>query len=122
MMKDDDLIFTGMLVTVDNYKEKLCGTLLKDHERRGYLEVTDICDGGYAQLSNDGTYITFHKSVLNTYKSDVNILNTLESKIYKIKQLEKEVAAIRNVINATYNGYAHGTCEQGKNHIENQEE
>jgi hypothetical protein len=102
-MKDTDLIYTGMHVTLADWENRLYGCLLNDYKEYGRLTVGVVYEDNTVQLTCGGSCVNFHKALLQRYDEDIDILRVLKNKKNERDSLEKEIEDIEKYIKDTCN-------------------
>jgi len=94
------LLYVGLKVKVKN-ESAICGYLLEEYKRCGYLFISEIFENGNIFLSDSpkgGINITTDKSIVKPIYDD-KILNVLERKKRIRSRLDIEINDIENFIN-----------------------
>lgn len=102
-IKDTDLIYKGMYVTLADWENRLCGCVLDDYKKYGRLMVGAVYDDNTVQLTCGGLCVNFHKALLQRYDEDINILRVLRNKKAERDSLLKEISDIEKYINEICN-------------------
>lgn len=94
------LLYTGLKVKVKN-ENSICGHLLSEYKRMGYLFISQIFENGNIFLSDNpkgGINISANRNIVIPIYDD-NILTVLNKKKEECFNLEREIYDIKNFIN-----------------------
>lgn len=103
VINNTDLIYKGMYVTLDDWENRLYGSLLEDYQDFKRLMVGVVYEDGTVQLTSGGLCVNFHKEVIHRYNEDIDILQVLRNKKNERDSLSKEIGDIENYIKEACN-------------------